>query len=294
MLGNTNRIKPENNEGGQKICPPSQSKDIILSVRGLSAEWRSHFFSKKKKILDDIYVDIPQGKLVAILGRIGVGKTSFVNCIIGYEPATEGKVLINKENFNRNSEKQNALIGYVPQVDALRGTLTVEEILNTSAGLKLVGKVPKDEIQSRLSNVVEQLSLSQEDLKKKAAVLSAGEKKKVSIAQELLSNPRILFLDEPTSGMDPLAEKELMQTLSRMAHDRGMTLVVITHSLSHIDEYDLLLFFGPKGRLCFSGTPTEAKTYFHVDDIEEIYSLIDNNAEEYSRDCRSKNGGLLE
>ncbi len=229
--------------------------------------------SNKKLILNNISLTINPGELVAILGGSGAGKTTFMNCINGFEPATEGRVLINGTDLYKNYQAVKSSIGYVPQQDIVHDDLTLEDMLTYTGRLRLPRDVTKRELNQRVAEVLDMVDLTAERdtfIKK----LSGGQRKRASIAVELISDPSLFFLDEPTSGLDPEAETNLMHQLKGLSESKGKTVIVITHTLQNIRLFDKVIFLAPGGKLCFFGAPEEAKAFFGVDNLVDAYEKI--------------------
>ena len=263
-----------------------------LDIKGLTrivndAEHRG----KKKTILDNVNVSISAGKLVAVLGTSGAGKTTFLNCVIGYEEATMGEVLINETDLYKNKKLIKKQIGYVPQEDLLRDNMSLNNTLDYIGRLRLPSDVSKHERQEKIDNVLSMLKLDASLKKSKIRKLSGGQRKRVSIASELISDPPLLFLDEPTSGLDPETETDLIYLLRELTHNRGKTLIVITHTIKNIMMFDMILFFGPGGKLCYAGGPGQAMSEFGVKDFADIYPIIRENPDIYADRCRAMMGG---
>ena len=245
---------------------------------------------QKKVILDNVSASISAGKLVAVLGTSGAGKTTFMNCVIGYEKATSGEVLINETDLYKNRNVMKRQIGYVPQEDLLRDNISLNHTLDYIGKLRLPGDVSKKERHAKVDSVLEMLNLDDSLKKSKIKKLSGGQRKRVSIASELISDPPLLFLDEPTSGLDPETETDLMYQLRDLAHQKGKTLVVITHTIKNIMLFDMVLFLGPGGKLCYAGGPGQAMSEFGVNDFADIYPIIRKNADKYATLCRMRGG----
>jgi ABC-type multidrug transport system ATPase subunit len=113
--------------------------------------------------------------------------------------------------------------------------------------------------------------------------MSGGQKKRASIAVEMLADPKLFFLDEPTSGLDPGTEKNLMTTLSKLAKTQSKTIVMVTHTTANLHLCDKIIFMGPGGRLCFCGNVEEAKAFYQTDDLVNIYNLIAERPEYWQR-----------
>lgn len=234
----------------------------------------------KKYILQDISLKIPAGQLVAILGGSGAGKTTFMNCVNGFEPATEGTVKINGKELYSNYAALKSRIGYVPQQDIVHEDLTLESMLKYVAKLRLPGDLSKEEINSKVDEVIQIVDLKPH-AKTYIKKLSGGQKKRASIAVELLSDPELFFLDEPTSGLDPEAETNLMKRLKVLSSNRGKTVLVITHTLQNIHLFDKVIFLAPGGKLCFYGSPREALEFFKVENLSDAYEKIGQDVEGY-------------
>lgn len=232
----------------------------------------------KKLILSNVSLTINPGELVAVLGGSGAGKTTFMNCINGFEPATEGRVLINGTDLYKNYRTVKSSIGYVPQQDIVHDNLTLEDMLTYAGRLRLPKDVTKQELSQRVAEVLDMVELTaQKDtiIKK----LSGGQRKRASIAVELISDPSLFFLDEPTSGLDPEAETNLMHQLKGLSENKGKTVIVITHTLQNIRLFDKVIFLAPGGKLCFYGSPKEAEKYFGVENLVDAYEKISEDVD---------------
>lgn len=247
----------------------------------------------KKSILDNVSLTINPGELIAILGGSGAGKTTFMNCINGFEPATEGRVLINGTELYKNYQSIKSSIGYVPQQDIVHDNLTLEDMLTYTGKLRLPKDVTKQELAQRVAEVMDMVDLGpQKDtfIKK----LSGGQRKRASIAVELISDPSLFFLDEPTSGLDPEAETNLMHQLKGLSEKKGKTVIVITHTLQNIRLFDKIIFLAPGGKLCFYGSPKQAEEFFQVDNLTDAYEKISADIDGYVRKYNeAKQKGVL-
>ncbi len=234
-----------------------------------------------KCILDSVSVTIEPSEFVAVLGGSGAGKTTFLNCINGYEEATSGAVYMDGINLYTHKAQLKKQIGYVPQEDLLRNGISVKQTLEFIAKMRLPKDVNKEEREQRIKQTFEMLALDEKCQASDVKKVSGGQRKRVSIASELVSDPPILFLDEPTSGLDPETETNLISSLRNLAHVHEKTVIVITHTLKNIDMFDKILFFAPGGKLCFAGTPEEAYELFHVKDMTDIYKIVREHTAEY-------------
>lgn len=234
----------------------------------------------KKYILQDVSLTIYPGELVAILGGSGAGKTTFMNAVNGFEPATSGHVFFNGNDLYKNYQSYKSQIGYVPQQDIVYDNLTMKDMLTFVAQLRLPSDITKSEIEKRVNEVLKSMALEKQrdTLIKK---LSGGQKKRASIAVELISDPSLFFLDEPTSGLDPEAETNLMKLLRKLSTERGKTVIVITHTLQNIHLFDKVVFLAPGGKLCYYGSPKQALDFFEVDNLSDAYEKISTDIDKY-------------
>jgi ABC-type multidrug transport system ATPase subunit/pSer/pThr/pTyr-binding forkhead associated (FHA) protein len=233
----------------------------------------------RKTICSDVSFVVEPCELVAIIGGSGAGKTTVMNCISGYSPPTSGEVQVNGMDLYENFDALKNLIGYVPQQDIVFDNLTVASMLWYAAKLRLPIDTSEREYGEAIARVIDAVDLTarKDTLIKR---LSGGQKKRASIAVELLSDPNLFFLDEPASGLDPGTERSLMKTLRQMATG-GKTVIFVTHSTLNLHLCDKIVFMGTGGNLCFCGSYTEALEFFEIEDIVDVYSLITENPEAY-------------
>lgn len=236
---------------------------------------------KELTICDDVSLSIRPGELVAIVGGSGAGKSTIMNCISGYSMPTGGQVLVNGVDLYDNFNAMKHIIGYVPQQDIVYDNLTVYEMLKYSARLRLprdIGAEETDQIVNRVIDTVE-LTHRKDELVRN---LSGGQRKRASIAVELLTDPNLFFLDEPASGLDPGTERSLIRTLRGMTAS-GKTVILVTHSTLNLEDYDRIIFMGTGGKLCFCGNYQEALDFFHTRDIVDVYELIGKSAKAWQK-----------
>ncbi len=235
----------------------------------------------KKKVVtcNHVTLSIRPGELVGIIGGSGAGKSTVLNCMCGYLEPASGDVYINGTNLYKNFDAVKKLIGYVPQSDIVYDNLTLHDMLLYTAKLRLPGDVSVKERESMIDRAIETVELKE---KKNTLIksLSGGQRKRASIAVELLSDPNLMFLDEPASGLDPGTERNLMKSLRRMA-DGGKTVILVTHSTLQLKLCDKIVFMGRGGNLCFCGSYDDALRFFGVDDVVDIYNLINDHSPEW-------------
>ena len=229
-------------------------------------------------LLDDISLAIPPRKFVALVGGSGAGKSTLMDALNGLRPAQTGTVLYNGVDYYHNLAAFNTQLGYVPQDDIVHRELTVERALYYAARLRLPSDFTKKQIQWRIDEVLEDVEMS-DRRGLLVSKLSGGQRKRVSIALELLANPSIFFLDEPTSGLDPGLDRKMMTLLRRLA-DRGRTVILVTHATNNINSCDYVCFLAQGGRLAYFGPPNAAKVFFEKTDFAEIYSTLEPTKEQ--------------
>lgn len=226
-----------------------------------------------KGILDDVSLSIYPGELVAIVGGSGTGKTSLLHALNGFSAATSGSVYYNGVSLYENLDLFRSLLGYLPQDDIVHPVLTVERTLYYAARLRLPKDTRREEIGQRIGEVLSAVGL-RDRREREVRGLSGGERKRVSVAVELLAKPRALFLDEPTSGLDPALEGRMM-ALFRDLTEGGASIIVATHVTQNLRMCDKIAWLGQGGRLAFFGSPAEALRHFGVGHFGEVYDLLE-------------------
>lgn len=267
-----------------KISSPAPAKIPIFQARQrqtLSIErMRLDAINLKKSsspilgttLLNDISVSFFPQEFVVIAGVSGGGKSTLMDALNGQRRA-RGKVFVNGCDLYKNFNAFKNKIGYVPQDDIVHSELTVGEALNYAAHLRLPSASPSKR-QQRIQEVLEQLQLTG---RKNVSIgrLSGGQRKRVSIGVELISNPSIFFLDEATSGLDPGTELQIMHLLRSLA-DAGSLVILITHATKNVAIADMVVFLAKGGRLAYVGPPKLAFSYFKVKDFDSIYARVEH------------------
>lgn len=225
--------------------------------------------------LDRASFTIEPGELVAIVGGSGAGKTTLLDALAGIRPADHGQVLVDRADLYADPGAFRTSVGYVPQDDILHTELSVESTLRYAARLRLGGTV-LGELEERVAETLSALGLD-DRRHVPVASLSGGQRKRASIAVELLSRPRLFFLDEPTSGLDPATAAELVPVLRRLAVT-GATVVFTTHSVHDLEHCDRIVFVARGGRIAFVGTRDAALAHFDVERVEDVYLLLAREA----------------
>ena len=230
---------------------------------------------KTREISSHVNMSIQPSEFVAFVGGSGAGKSTFMKCISGVDRPTSGTVLINGEDLYENYENLKYNIGYVPQDDIVFSNLTLHDTLQYAAKLRMPDNTSIKERNERITEVLDIVSLTDFE-NSYIRQLSGGQRKRASIAVELLADPNLFFLDEPTSGLDPGTERSIMKTLRKMSQ-MGKTIILVTHNTLNLHLCDKVAFFGDRGHLCFYGSPQEALDFFEVNDFVDIYTLINEN-----------------
>ncbi|MEV6568926.1 ABC transporter ATP-binding protein/permease [Streptomyces kronopolitis] len=227
-----------------------------------------------KQILKDVSFGVPEKSLIAVIGPSGSGKSTLLKALTGYRPANQGDVLYDNRNLYKQFAELRQRIGLVPQDDILHKELTVQKALKYAAKLRFPGDTAEAEREARIDEVLHELKLHVHK-DKKVTSLSGGQRKRVSVALELLTKPSLIFLDEPTSGLDPGMDRDVMQLLRGLADD-GRTVLVVTHSVAELGLCDKLLVMAPGGGVAYFGPPEEALNFFQYDTWADVFSAFEN------------------
>lgn len=227
-----------------------------------------------KDILKDVSFGVPEKSLIAVIGPSGSGKSTLLKALTGYRPANQGDVLYDNRNLYKQFAELRQRIGLVPQDDILHKELTVTKALSYAAKLRFPADTTEAERTARIHEVLAELKLDiHKD--KKVTSLSGGQRKRVSVALELLTKPSLIFLDEPTSGLDPGMDRDVMQLLRGLADD-GRTVLVVTHSVAELAICDKLLVMAPGGSVAYFGPPEEALNFFGYTSWADVFSAFEN------------------
>lgn len=235
----------------------------------------------RKKILNQVYGDIGSNEFVAIIGGSGAGKTTVMNAMSGFDRDIEGNVFCNGIDLRRNFNSLKNMIGFVPQQDIIYENLKLKKMLLYTAKMKMSSDTTRAEMELRIYKVLEMVDLT-EHADTYIRKLSGGQKKRASIAVELLADPGLFFLDEPTSGLDPDTEQSLMHTLASLSKSEGKTIIMVTHTTQSIHLCDKVIFMGPGGKICYCGPPSEMNEYFGKQDLVEIYNELAVNTDNWN------------
>ncbi|WP_432157381.1 MULTISPECIES: FHA domain-containing protein [unclassified Streptomyces] len=229
----------------------------------------------RKTLLDHVSFPVGQKCLLAVVGPSGAGKSTLLNALTGQRPADHGTVVYDGRDLYHDYAELRQRIGLVPQDDILHSQLTVRAALSYAAELRFPQDTARVERRARVAEVIGELGLEQR-ADQPVHSLSGGQRKRVSVALELLTKPSLLFLDEPTSGLDPGMDRSVMHMLRDLADD-GRTVIVVTHSVLSLDVCDRLLVLAPGGRIAYYGPPDEALGFFDCPQWPEAFEAFERD-----------------
>ncbi|HHU27787.1 TPA: ABC transporter ATP-binding protein [bacterium] len=232
----------------------------IIEIRNLKASYG------EIKAVDNISFNVKEGELFALLGKNGAGKSTTINVLCTLKEKDRGTVTINGFDIDKFPDKVKQEIGVVFQNSVLDPLLTVDENLRTRAALY---HLSKKDYENRLSYLVEKLEL-QDILNRKYRDLSGGQKRKVDIARALINNPKILFLDEPTTGLDPQIRIKVWEILNDIKEKENTTIILTTHYMEETKHVDTVVIID-KGRILENGTPSYLKDKYAFDSLKLYY-----------------------
>ncbi|MFF9011610.1 FHA domain-containing protein [Streptomyces sp. NPDC014870] len=227
----------------------------------------------RKTLLEEVSFPVGQKCLLAVVGPSGAGKSTLLGALTGQRPADRGTVLYDGRDLYRDYAELRQRIGLVPQDDILHLQLTVRRALAYAAELRFPEDTAAAERTARVDEVIGELGLV-ERAQQPIHSLSGGQRKRVSVALELLTKPSLLFLDEPTSGLDPGMDRSVMHMLRGLADD-GRTVIVVTHSVLSLDVCDRLLVLAPGGRVAYFGPPDDTLGFFGFDQWPEAFEAFE-------------------
>lgn len=248
-------------EGGSFVTTDDRGA-VRLEARGVSVR------AGDAEILAPTTLAIEPGELVAVIGRSGCGKTTLTRALAGVSEPSAGEVELNGEPIRSRLTD----VGYVPQHEIVHGLLTPREALRYAARLRLPRDTSREEIETAVERTLAELDL-EHAADRRIDRLSGGERKRAGVAVELLGRPSLLFLDEPTTGLDPGLERQTMSLLRDLA-DGSRAVVVVTHATRSLELCDRLCVLGPGGRVHWLGPPREALEHFGVEDYDETYDRV--------------------
>ncbi|CDO87231.1 ABC transporter ATP-binding protein [Mycobacterium triplex] len=240
-----------------------------------------------KQLLDHISLTARPGTLTAIIGGSGAGKTTLSRLIAGYTSPSSGTVTFEGHNIHTEYASLRSRIGMVPQDDVVHRQLTVNQALGYAAELRLPPDTSKADREQVVAQVLEELELTKH-ADTRVDKLSGGQRKRASVALELLTGPSLLLLDEPTTGLDPALDRQVMMMLRQLA-DAGRVVLVVTHSVSYLDVCDQLLLVAPGGKTAFLGPPSQIGAAMGTTNWADIFAKVGADPDEANRRFREEN-----
>ena len=247
------------------------SDELAISAIGIEKIYPNQ--KNGKKALHKMDLSVPSKSLLAIMGPSGCGKSTLLKSLNGESPPTKGNVLIFNQDLITNYEYLKTQIGYVPQDDIVHNQLTVEQSLFFAAKLR-IANISKSDIELKINKILSELNISH--IKKNLiSDISGGQRKRVSIAIELLTDPMLLFLDEPTSPLDPQTIEDFLNILKSLSKN-GTTVIMVTHKPEDLDYMDEVIFMADNngGKIVYYGDSTKYKEYFNVKNAVSVFSQI--------------------
>ena len=248
------RIEPADKTGGLEV------RDISLTIEG------------NRALLDRVSFSAKPATLTAVIGPSGSGKTSLLKVMAGGTRPDSGAVLFEAHDVHAEYASMRTRIGMVPQDDVVHRQLTINQALGYAAELRMPPDTTKEDRQRAVAQVLEELELTPH-ADTRIDKLSGGQRKRASVALELLTGPSLLVLDEPTTGLDPALDQQVMKMLRQLA-DAGRVVVVVTHSLAYLDVCDQVLLLAPGGKTAFCGPPDELAPAMGTADWADIFTDI--------------------
>ena len=239
---------------------------------GLDVRAVTWTIENNKTLLDNISLTARPGTLTAVIGPSGAGKSTLARLIAGYTHPTSGTVSFEGHNIHADYASLRSRIGMVPQDDVVHGQLTVNQALMYAAELRLPPDTTKEDRQEVVAEVLSELEMTQH-AETRVDKLSGGQRKRASVALELLTGPSLLILDEPTSGLDPALDRQVMTMLRQLA-DAGRVVLVVTHSLTYLDVCDQVLLLAPGGKTAFCGPPAQIGPAMGTTNWADIFSTV--------------------
>jgi ABC-type multidrug transport system ATPase subunit len=253
------------------VVGPGAPRGVHIDAREVSRRVRVRT-RREVTLVEEASFSLQPGQLVAIVGPSGAGKTTLLEAIAGLAPSISGSVRFDGIDVYANLGTFRSVLGYVPQDDIIHTDLPLHRTLRYAAQLRLPSSATPTEVDDAVRNALDAVDLTaQADVR--VGSLSGGQRKRASIAVELLTDPHAFFLDEPTSGLDPITSAELITRLRQLA-DRSATVVFTTHSIDDLAACDRIVFMTRQGRVGFVGTVDDALARFGVTSVVELYGRL--------------------
>ncbi len=261
-IGNTDLLAT----GNTLVPQPAAARTSGLTAHGLALTVDG------RQLLQDVSFTAKPGTLTAVIGPSGAGKSTLVKLIGGAMPRSAGVVAFDGHDVHAEYASMRSRIGMVPQDDVVHRQLTVEQALHYAAELRLPRDTSADDRRQVVERVLNELELTAHK-KTRVDKLSGGQRKRASVAMELLTGPSLLILDEPTSGLDPALDRQVMTMLRRLA-DAGRVVIVVTHSLTYVGMCDQILLLAPGGKTAFADPPAQIGPVMASTDWADIFARV--------------------
>ena len=221
------------------------------------------------RAVDGVDLDVAPGQFIAILGHNGSGKSTLIQHLNGLVRATSGTIYYNGENIYAEGFSMKELrskVGLVFQYPEYQ-LFEVDVFTDVCFGPKNLG-LPKDEVEARAREALQQVGLKEKYYKKSPFELSGGQKRRAAIAGILAMQPEVLILDEPTAGLDPRGRDNILDQIAQLHEERGITVVLVSHSMEDIAKYVERIIVMQKGHVRFDDEPR--KVFEHYQELEQI------------------------
>jgi ABC-type multidrug transport system ATPase subunit len=271
-------------EGG--LLVRRSETEAATKTGGLEVRKVQYVVENGKQLLTDISLTARPGTLTAVIGGSGAGKSTLARLIAGYTTPSGGLVTFEGHDIHAEYASLRSRIGMVPQDDVVHRQLTVNQALSYAAELRLPPDTSKADRHKVVSQVLEELDLTKH-ADTRVDKLSGGQRKRASVALELLTGPSLLMLDEPTSGLDPALDLQVMTMLRQLA-DAGRVVLVVTHSLSYLDVCDQVLLMAPGGKMAYCGPPDGIGDVMGTTNWAKIFSQVGADPDEANRRFRER------
>jgi ABC transport system ATP-binding/permease protein len=262
--------------------------DPATRTGGLEVQGVTFTVEGNKKLLDTVSIAARPGTLTAVIGPSGAGKSTFAKLVAGYTHPTAGTVAFEGHDIHAEYASLRTRIGMVPQDDVVHAQLTVNQALAYAAELRLPPDTTKADRAKVVAEVLEELEMTKH-ADTRVDKLSGGQRKRASVALELLTGPVLLILDEPTTGLDPALDRQVMTMLRHLA-DAGRVVVVVAHSLTYLDICDQVLLLAPGGKTAFFGPPSEIGPSMGTKNWADIFSTVADDPDGVHRRFVEQNG----
>ena len=257
---------------GNELVLLRRSGAAAITARDIAVDVGSG--ASHRRILHPCVLEIGRGEFVALIGGSGAGKSTLMNVLSGRRAADEGRVEIHRLDVVAQFDALKSFVAYLPQREALHGLLTVRQALGYVAELRLPLDTTAAERAVKIAGAAAAVDLTAH-LDTAFSRLSGGQKKRACLAAEILCEPDVMFLDEVTSGLDEETDFEIMHLLKRLAAERRMTIVCVTHTLANIPACcDRVVVMAPGGHLVFEGAPGDALAHFRIEALGEVFRVV--------------------